>query len=420
VTAVRHRYILIREKHNFTGASKDRIGWIMPKRLIEEALAGIHTGPAKADSADQPPDDSGESEIESIARGIDVCIKVIGCGGAGSNTVDRCTESGVSGVDLCAINTDAKHLLSIKAQKKLLIGKMITRGLGAGAKPEVGERAALENIEDIRGCVKGAQIVFVTAGMGGGTGTSSSLVVSKLAKEIRALTIGVVTLPFKSEGELRMRNAMTGLGAVAKVCDTTIVVPNYTLLELVPRLPVQAAFKVADELLVQTIAGMTEMLTSAGLVNVDYADLKTILIEGGVSLIGVGESSLRGEGRIEQAVEEALNSPLLGKMDLRNARGALIRVVGGPDMTIEEAAKAAEIVSGRIRKRGRLIWGCSVEKSLEGRIRVLIIVTGAQSKYVLMRDGEDPVMSPTCEDYRGVLNIPSEDDGDDDSSMFVR
>ncbi len=392
----------------------------MPKRLIEEALAGTHADPAKDDSADQPPVDSGESEIESIARGIDVCIKVIGCGGAGSNTVDRCTESGVSGVDLCAINTDAKHLLSIKAQKKILIGKMITRGLGAGAKPEVGEKAALENIEDIRGCVKGAQIVFVTAGMGGGTGTSSSLVVSKLAKEIRALTIGVVTLPFKSEGELRMRNAMAGLGAVAKVCDTTIVVPNDTLLELVPRLPVQAAFKVADELLVQTIAGMTEMLTSAGLVNVDYADLKTILIEGGVSLIGVGESSLRGEGRLEQAVEEALNSPLLGKMDLRNARGALIRVVGGPDMTIEEAAKATEIVSGRIRKRGRLIWGCSVEKSLEGRIRVLIIVTGAQSKYVLMRDGEDPVMSPTCEDYRGVLNLPSGDDGDDDSSMFVR
>jgi cell division protein FtsZ len=156
------------------------------------------------------------------------------------------------------------------------------------------------------------------------------------------------------------------------------------------------------------------------LVNVDYADLKTILIEGGVSLIGVGESSSKGEGRLEQAVEEALNSPLLGRMDLRNARGALIRVVGGPDMSIEEAAKAAELVSGRIRKRGRLIWGCSVEKSLEGRIRVLIIVTGAQSKYVLMRDGEDPVMSPTCEDYRGVLNIPSEDDGDDDSSMFVR
>jgi cell division protein FtsZ len=392
----------------------------MPKMLIEEALAGIPTGPVKDDSAGQPPDDSDESEIESIARGIDICIKVIGCGGAGSNTVDRCTESGVSGVDLCAINTDAKHLLSIKAQKKLLIGKQITRGLGAGARPEIGEKAALENIEDIRECVKGAQIVFVTAGMGGGTGTSSSLVVSKLAKELRALTVGVVTLPFKSEGELRMRNAMAGLGAVAKVCDTTIVVPNDTLLELVPRLPVQAAFKVADELLVQTIAGMTEMLTSAGLVNVDYADLKTILVEGGVSLIGVGESSLRGEGRIEQAVEEALNSPLLGKMDLRNARGALIRVVGGPDMTIEEAAKAAELVSERIRKRGRLIWGCSVEKSLEGRVRVLIIVTGAQSKYVLMRDGENPVMSPTCEDYRGVLNIPSGDDGDDDSSMFVR
>ncbi len=392
----------------------------MPKRLTEEALAGTSAGPAKDGSGGPPTDEGDESEIENIARGIDICIKVMGCGGAGSNTVDRCTDSGISGVDLCAINTDAKHLLSIKSQKKILIGKMITRGLGAGARPDIGEKAAIENIDDLRECVKGAQIVFVTAGMGGGTGTSSSLVMAKLAKEIRALTVGVVTLPFKSEGELRMRNAMAGLGEIAKVCDTTIVVPNDTLLELVPRLPVQAAFKVADELLVQTIAGLTEMLTSAGLVNVDYADLKTILVEGGVSLIGVGESSLRSEERLEQAVDEALNSPLLGKMDLRNARGALVRVVGGPDMTIEEAAKAAEIVSDRIRKRGRLIWGCSVEESLEGKVRILIIVTGAQSKYVLMRDGENPVMSPTCEDYRGVLNIPSGDDADDDSSMFVR
>ncbi|MDH3364677.1 MAG: cell division protein FtsZ [Thermoplasmata archaeon] len=392
----------------------------MPKRLIEEALASNPTDTVKDDPAGLSPDSSEDSEIESIARGIDICIKVVGCGGAGSNTVDRCAESGISGVDLCALNTDAKHLLSVKAQKKLLIGKLITRGLGAGARPEVGEKAAIESIDDIRECVKGSQIVFVTAGMGGGTGTSSALVVSKLAKEIRALTVGVITLPFKSEGELRMRNAMVGLGKVAKVCDTTIVIPNDTLLELVPHLPVQAAFKVADELLVQTISGLTEMLTSAGLVNVDYADLKTILVEGGVSLIGVGESASKGEERLEDAVEEALNSPLLGRMDLRNARGALVRVVGGSDMTIEEAAKAAELVSTRIRKRGRLIWGCSVEKALDGKVRVLIIVTGAQSKYILMRNGENPVMSPTCEDYRGVLNIPSGDDGDDDSSMFAR
>ena len=392
----------------------------MPKRLIEEALAGVPSESAKDDPGECAPTSGEDSELESVADAIDVCIKVIGCGGAGSNTIDRCTECGVSGVDLCAINTDAKHLLSIRAQKKLLIGKLLTKGLGAGARPEVGQQAALENIEDLRDCVKGAQIVFVTAGMGGGTGTSSATIVSEVAKELRALTVGVVTLPFKSEGELRMQNAMYGLSKLAKTCDTTIVIPNDTLLELVPRLPVQAAFKVADELLVQTISGLTEMLMSAGLVNVDYADLKTILVEGGVSLIGVGESSLKNEERVEEAVSEALDSPLLGRMDLKNARGALIRVVGGSDMTIEEAAKAAEMVSTRIRKRGRLIWGCSVEKDMEGKVRVLIIVTGAQSKYVLMKDGEDPVMSPTCEDYRGVLNVPSSGEGDDDAMMFVR
>ena len=392
----------------------------MPKRLIEEALAGTPSDPGNDDSDSESKGRTEDAELESVADAINVCIKVVGCGGAGSNTVDRCVDLGLSGVDLCAINTDAKHLLSIKAQKKLLIGKRLTKGLGAGAKPEVGRQAALENMDDIRGCIEDAQIVFVTAGMGGGTGTSSALVVSGAAKELRALTVGVVTLPFKSEGEVRMQNAMAGLSKLAKTCDTTIVIPNDTLLELVPRLPVQAAFKVADELLVQTISGLTEMLMSAGLVNVDYADLKTILIEGGVSLIGVGESSSKGDERVDEAVAEALDSPLLGKMDLRNARGALIRVVGGPDMSIEEAAKAAELVSTRIRRRGRLIWGCSVEDGLEGKVRVLIIVTGAQSKYVLMRDGENPIMSPTCEDYRGVLNLPPGRDTDDDSMMFVR
>jgi cell division protein FtsZ len=320
------------------------------------------------------------------------------------------------------MNTDAKHILGVKADKKILLGKVLTRGLGAGAKPEVGEKAALEAEDAIADYLKNAQIVFVTAGMGGGTGTSSSAVASRLAKAEGALTIGVVTLPFKSEGELRMKNAMAGLARLAKICDTTIVVPNDTLLELVPRLPVQAAFKVADELLVQTISGLTEMLTSAGLVNVDFSDLRTILNDGGVSLIGVGESSSSNDrsGRLEEAVEDALQSPLLGKMDLKGARGALVRIVGGPDMTIEEAAAGARMVTERIRHDGRMIWGCSIEPSMEGKVKVLLIVTGAQSKYVLVRSGEDAAMMPTCEDYKGSINVPSAIAGDDDVSMFVR
>jgi cell division protein FtsZ len=269
--------------------------------------------------------------------------------------------------------------------------------------------------------LKDAQIVFVTAGMGGGTGTASSTVVARIAKETtRALTIGVVTLPFRSEGEMRMENAMAWLTKLAKLCDTTIVIPNDTLLELVPNLPVQAAFKVADELLLQTIGGLTEMLTRAGLVNVDYADLRTILNEGGVSLIGVGEAEGKPGERIQEAVDEALDSPLLGKIDLRDARGALVRIVGGPDMNIEEAAKAAEIISSKIRPDSRLIWGCSVEKEMQGKVRLLLIVTGAKSQYVLLRDGNEPVLSRTTEDYQGRVNLPDHIHSDVDQSQFVR
>ena len=389
----------------------------MPDILINTVLGETS---AQGSKPSEQPKSADELEIEKIADQLNVCIKLVGCGGAGCNTVNRCMAGGLSGIQMLALNTDAKHLLTIKSPKKILIGKTTTRGLGAGARPEVGEKAAMENEPEIKEWLKDSQIVFVTAGMGGGTGTSTSFVTARLAKEMRALTVGVVTLPFKSEGELRMENAMSGLSKLSKVCDTTIVIPNDTLIELVPNLPVQAAFKVADELLLQTIKGLTDMLTRAGLVNVDYADLKTILNEGGVSLIGVGEAEGRPMERIEDAVEEALNSPLLGKIDLRDARGALVRVVGGPDMSIEEAAKAAEIITGKIRPESRLIWGCSVEPEMAGRIKLLLIITGARSQYVLLRDGSEPVVTRTSEDYKGEVNVPPSVHRDEDLSMFVR
>jgi cell division protein FtsZ len=393
----------------------------MPKSLIENALGGTPSPPAEGpDQSAQQVKTAEELDIERIAEQLNVCIKLVGCGGAGCNTINRCFEDGLSGVQMLAINTDAKHLLTVKSSKKILIGKTTTRGLGAGARPEVGEKAAMENEPEIKEWLKDSQIVFVTAGMGGGTGTSSSMIVARLAKEMRTLTVGVVTLPFRSEGELRMENAMAGLSRLAKMCDTTIVIPNDTLIELVPNLPVQAAFKVADELLMQTIKGLTEMLTRAGLVNVDYADLRTILNEGGVSLIGVGDADGKPCERIQDAVEEALNSPLLGKIDLHDARGALIRVVGGPDMTIEEAAEAAEIITERVRPEARLIWGCSVEPEMMGKVKILLIVTGARSQYVLLRDGTEPVVSRIGEDYHGRVNVPPTIARDDELAMFVR
>jgi cell division protein FtsZ len=365
----------------------------MPKSLVKDALGkdivevseSPSPQPAVQVQAKTPaPPSADDEEIAKIAAQLDVSIKIIGCGGGGSNTVNRCVEAGISGAQLCAINTDAKHLLAIHAPKKILIGKNITRGLGAGAIPQVGEAAAKENEREIRDFLQGANIVFVTAGMGGGTGTGSAHYAARLAKENKALTIGVVTLPFKAEGEVRMENAMDGLERLRRLCDTTIVIPNDKLLELVPKLPVDAAFKVADEVLMQTIRGLTEIITKPGLVNLDYSDIMTVMNEGGVAFVGIGESEEADpEDRVESAIEEALNSPLLGEIDLQNSKGALIRVVGGPDMTVSEAQKAAEVVSGRIAKHARLIWGCSIDPSLESTVKILLIVTGARSESFL-------------------------------------
>jgi len=369
----------------------------MPKSLVKDALgkdieqvvADASSKPAAQVQATTPAAQSADDEeISKIAAQLDVCIKIIGCGGGGSNTVNRCVEAGISGAQLCAINTDAKHLLAIHAPKKILIGKNVTRGLGAGAIPQVGEAAAKENEREIRDFLNGANIVFVTAGMGGGTGTGSAHFAARLAKEMKALTIGVVTLPFAAEGELRMENAMDGLERLRRLCDTTIVIPNDKLLELVPKLPVDAAFKVADEVLMQTIRGLTEIITKPGLVNLDYSDIMTVMNEGGVAFVGIGESEEPDpEDRVETAVDEALNSPLLGEIDLKDAKGALIRVVGGPDMTVSEAQKAAEVVGQKINKHARLIWGCSVDPSIEGDVKILLIVTGAKST-MLMGKGE--------------------------------
>lgn len=366
----------------------------MPKSLVKDALGEdveeLMKKPAEAEEAEPEVEEkpaemtADDEEIAKIAAQLDVSIKIIGCGGGGSNTINRCVEAGVSGAQLCAINTDAKHLLAIHAPKKILIGKNVTRGLGAGAIPTVGEAAAKENERDIRDFLDGANIVFVTAGMGGGTGTGSAHFAARLGKEMKALTIGVVTLPFKAEGEVRMDNALDGLEKLRRLCDTTIVIPNDKLLALVPKLPVDAAFKVADEVLMQTIRGLTEIITKPGLVNLDYSDIMTVMNEGGVAFVGIGESEESdAEERVQEAIGEALSSPLLGEIDLKEAKGALIRVVGGPDMTVSEAQKAAEVVGEQINKHARIIWGCSVDPQLEGQVRILLIVTGARSTLLM-------------------------------------
>lgn len=397
----------------------------MPKSLVKDALGKDveellekSPQPAQAQAPQPAQRTADDEEIAKIAEQLDVSIKIIGCGGGGSNTINRCVEASISGAQLCAINTDAKHLLAIHAPKKILIGKNITRGLGAGAIPQVGEAAAKENEREIRDFLNGANIVFVTAGMGGGTGTGSAHYAARLAKEIKALTIGVVTLPFKAEGEVRMDNALDGLERLRRLCDTTIVIPNDKLLELVPKLPVDAAFKVADEILMQTIRGLTEIITKPGLVNLDYSDIMTVMNEGGVAFVGMGESEESDpEDRIQSAIDEALNSPLLGEIDLGEAKGALIRVVGGPDMTVSEAQKAAEVVGERINKHARLIWGCSVDPSIEGQVKVLLIVTGARSTMLMSKNHNEA--APARSQSKGTSSR-SYGSGDDSDIDFVR
>ena len=366
----------------------------MVKSIVSQALARHEEERAREEPAPKtaPPKSVEDDEIAKIVESLNVSIKIIGCGGGGSNTVNRCSEAGITGAQLCAVNTDAKHLLAVHAPRKILIGKRLTKGLGAGALPEVGEQAAHENEDELRAFLQGSHVAFITAGMGGGTGTGAAYYVARLAKEEGALVMGVVTMPFRSEGKIRMENAEAGLEKLRKFCDTTIVIYNDKLLELVPRLPIDAAFKVADEILMQSIKGMTEIITKPGLVNLDYADLMTIMKGGGVAMIGIGESEDERD-RTETAINEALESPLLGEVDLTHARGALVRIVGGPDLTVSEAEKAAELVGQKINPMARIIWGCSVEPALERTVRVLLVITGVKSKSLLGKESA-PVYTP--------------------------
>jgi cell division protein FtsZ len=329
-----------------------------------------------------------DAELAKLAETLRVNIRIVGCGGAGSNTINRCVEEGIEGAAMCAINTDARHLLIIRAPRKILIGRRSTKGLGAGGRPELGEEAARENDAEIGQFLNGSHIVFVTAGLGGGTGTGSAHLVARLAKETGALTMGVVTLPFTAEGALRMEVARDGLERLRRICDTTVVIQNDRLLELVPRMPLDSAFKLADAVLMTAIKGITEIVTKPGLVNLDYSDILTVMKDGGVALIGLGESESATD-RVTEAVTEALTSPLLGSVELKDASGALVRVIGGPTMTVSEAEKAAALVGGKISRRARIIWGCSIENSaeMENTIKVLLIITGVRAASLLGQKG---------------------------------
>ena len=320
-----------------------------------------------------------DQELESLLFKGQATIKVVGTGGGGNNTINRITDVGITGCKTLAVNTDAQDLLYTNADAKILIGKDVTKGLGAGSNPKLGEEAARENEQDLKKALDGSDMVFITCGLGGGTGSGSAPVIAEVAKKLGALTVGIVTLPFQMEGSKRYDNATLGLEKLEQIVDTLIVIPNDKLLELAPDLPLQTAFKVADEILTNAVKGIAEMVTRAGLVNLDFADIRAVMSGGGVALIGVGESD--SENRAVEAVEKAISNPLLD-VDIAGANGALINVVGGEDMTLDEARKVVETITEQLNDDARVIWGAQIYKDMDKLIRTMLIVTGVQSSQI--------------------------------------
>ena len=315
-------------------------------------------------------------------------IIVVGCGGAGNNTVHRLMEIGIEGAETIALNTDKQHLEYINADKKILIGSTLTRGLGAGGYPEIGKKSAELAKNVLEDVLKNADLVFVTAGMGGGTGTGSAPIVAEIAKENGAVVIGMVTYPFKIE-RARLKKADEGLARLTESCDTVIVIDNNRLVDFVPNLPINEAFKVADEIIAQAVKGITETISRKGLINIDYADVRSIMTDGGVAMIGVGEVDYETKGdRVEKVVKDTLSCPLLD-VDYKGATGALIHITGGPDLTIGEANRIGEGITESMESNANVIWGARIDPTMEGCIRVMTIITGVKSSSIL-GSGEMP------------------------------
>ena len=320
-----------------------------------------------------------DKELAEILKKQVAKIKIIGVGGGGNNSLNRMKEIGIKGGELIAINTDAQDLLYTDADHKILIGKELTQGLGAGSNPKIGEEAAKESMAEIKKKLAGSDLIFITCGLGGGTGTGAAPEIAKIAKKNGALTIGVVTLPFTIEGQKRIENAMIGLEKLESFVDTLIIIPNDKLLELAPKLPLQTAFKIADEILTNAVKGITELVTTNGLVNLDFADIKAVMTNGGVSLIGMGESDTTD--RALEAIEKAMDNPLLD-VDISNATGALVNVCGGPDMSLDEYKLIIETVGNKLNPEAKLIGGAQISEDMDKSIRVLLIVTGVKSAQI--------------------------------------
>jgi cell division protein FtsZ len=371
--------------------------------LLEDVLKG--SSGAKRDSHSKKKPKRGidsattDEELADLLETVTARILVVGVGGAGNNAVTRLMNVGIEGAETLAVNTDAQDLYFCSSHHKLLLGRETCGGLGAGNDPDIGETAAIETYDVIKDVIRG-DLVFVTAGMGGGTGTGAAPHVAKAAQENGALTVAIVCLPFEVEGSTRKKNATRGLNALMEHVDTLIAIPNEKLLEIAPDLSLPEAFMVADEVLVRAVKGIAELISKPGLVNLDFADVRTTMKNGGVSIIALGEG--QGEERAEEAVFNALRNPLID-VSIENARNILVNVSGNTDLQLEETKRVVELVTEQVNPDAEVIYGALIIPELEDRLRVTIIASGVSSPYIF-DSGSEPV-TPLVEDLKTDLGI---------------
>ncbi len=334
-------------------------------------------------------------------------IKVVGLGGGGCNAINRMIEKGLSGVDFFAVNTDVQALRNSGTANTVQIGTALTRGLGCGANPNVGREAAEESREDLAMVLDGADLVFITAGMGGGTGTGAAAVVAELARESGALTVAVVTKPFGFEGRKRMQMAERGIADLESKVDTLIVIPNERILQIIEkRTPLQEAFTYADDVLRAGIQGISDLITQPGLINLDFADIKTIMTDAGSAMMGIGEGS--GEHRAADAAQKAIASPLL-ETTIEGARGVIFNITGGLDLSMYEVNEAAEMISRAVDSDAQIIFGASVDPNLQGKVRVTVLAAGFGPRISGTRSAVAPAYNPAGIDFETVKTVNMDD-----------
>ncbi|OWT33841.1 cell division protein FtsZ [Methanobrevibacter sp. 87.7] len=377
-------------------------------KFIDDAIKESEQRNEDKNSSDTINSDLDEELVGAISQSK-TNIFVVGTGGAGNNTISRLNEIGIEGAKTITVNTDAQDLFYSRSDDKVLLGRKTCGGLGAGGEPDVGEECAEESEDELRTKLEGADMVFVTCGLGGGTGTGSAPIIAKIAKKLGALTVSVVTLPFSAEGVRRRENAEKGLEKLQNASDTVIVIPNDKLLEVAPNLALNKAFMVSDEILGRAVKGITELITKKGLISLDFADIRSVMKGSGMAMIGVGESD--SSERALESVHEALSSPLLD-IDISDAQAALVNITSSTDLTLQEAEKIVQIVGDKLSPNANIIWGTQIDESLQNTVRTTVIVSGIKPYDMSDNSEED-----NSEDVSSESGNESEDD--DPLSQFI-